>query len=149
MSGDVQQKWNIVLLQILLILILILMFPYYSHAYVGSAASYKAPYIPTACYGKEESGFPANRLFAAAGEGIWENGAACGRQYLVTCLSAPAPTACVPGSIILVKVVDRAATARSSASTDGAALVLSVDAFSRLVDPPTADFINISYRQVA
>ncbi|KAK9682607.1 hypothetical protein RND81_10G085200 [Saponaria officinalis] len=101
----------------------------------------------TACYGKEESEFPANRLFAAAGDGIWDNAAACGRLYLVSCINAPPPSSCIPGSTILVKVVDRAATAKSPASSDGAALVLSSNAFSQLVDPPTTEFINVSYRQ--
>ncbi|XP_074289685.1 EG45-like domain containing protein [Silene latifolia] len=137
-------QWCTILLTLLLAIFLLPL----SHAYVGTAASYKAPYLPSACYGSDESEFPANRLFAAAGDVIWNNGAACGTQYLVTCVSAPSPSKCLPG-IIQVTVVDRAATLKSHPSSSGAALVLSFDAFSQLVDPPTTKFINISFRQVS
>uniref|UniRef100_A0A7N2L7J4 Expansin-like EG45 domain-containing protein n=1 Tax=Quercus lobata TaxID=97700 RepID=A0A7N2L7J4_QUELO len=50
---------------------------------VGTAALYSPPYSPTACYGSDASQFPSSNLFAAAGDGIWNNGAACGRLYLV------------------------------------------------------------------
>ncbi|RVX11105.1 hypothetical protein CK203_013325 [Vitis vinifera] len=55
---------------------------------VGTAAQYNPPYLPTICYGNDASEFPSSNLFAAAGDGIWDNGASCGRQYLVRCISA-------------------------------------------------------------
>ncbi|KAH0989634.1 hypothetical protein GBA52_001117 [Prunus armeniaca] len=68
-----------------------------SQADVGSAAHYSPPYLPTACRGSDPSQFPSSNLFGSAGEGIWDNGAACGRQYLVRCISAPVLGTCVPG----------------------------------------------------
>ncbi|KAK9741802.1 hypothetical protein RND81_03G129500 [Saponaria officinalis] len=119
-----------------------------SHALIGTAARYSAPYIPTTCYGSDQSEFPENRQFAAAGDGIWNNGAACGTQYQITCISAPPPSKCLPG-VVQVTVVDRASSVTSRASSPGAALVLSTDAFSQLVSPSSANFINVSYRQVS
>ncbi|KAK9682005.1 hypothetical protein RND81_10G043300 [Saponaria officinalis] len=104
-------------------------------------------YCATTCYGNDQTAFPPNRLLAAAGEGIWEGSAACGRQYLVTCINLPPPSKCISGAIIQIKVVDRASTAVSRASSGGATLVLSADAYSKLVQPPNATFINISFRQ--
>ncbi|KAJ8431800.1 hypothetical protein Cgig2_027545 [Carnegiea gigantea] len=118
-----------------------------SDAGVGTAARYNAPYIPTACYGSDTTEFPENNQFAAAGEGIWDNGAACGRQYLVRCISAPPPNSCISGSTIQVKIVDRAATAISHPSAPRATLSLSSAAYSQLVNPPSAGFINIEYQQ--
>ncbi|KAF3966449.1 hypothetical protein CMV_009449 [Castanea mollissima] len=62
------------------------------HGDVGTAAHYSPPYLPTTCYGSDTSEFPSSNLFAVAGDGIWDNGAACGRQYL---LPTP-PWFCLP-----------------------------------------------------
>ncbi|MED6132623.1 hypothetical protein PIB30_020799 [Stylosanthes scabra] len=106
---------------------------------VGTAASYSAPYLPTACYGTEATEFPSSNLFAAAGDGIWDNGAACGRQYLVRCISADQPRTCIPDQSIQIKIVDYAPTATT--------LVLSDKAFGSLANTSAA-LINIEFQQV-
>lgn len=73
----------------------------------------------TACYGNDASQFPSSNLFAAAGEGIWDNGAACGRQYLVKCISAVIPRTCILGQTIQVRIVDRAQTSVSRSTRAG------------------------------
>ncbi|MBA0777419.1 hypothetical protein Gotri_005439, partial [Gossypium trilobum] len=62
-------------------------------------------YVTTACFGEDQTQFPSSNLFAAAGDGIWDNGASCGRQYLVRCISASQPGTCVPDQTIQVKIV--------------------------------------------
>ncbi|KAF3976537.1 hypothetical protein ACB098_01G113900 [Castanea mollissima] len=119
---------------------------YLSHADVGTAAQYKTPYLPTACYGNDASQFPSSNLFASAGEGIWDNGAACGRQYLVRCISAAQPRTCKPGQTIQIKIVDRALTSVSRPSRNGATMVLSTTAFGMIANP-SASFINIEFQQ--
>ncbi|KAL1346886.1 hypothetical protein AAHE18_08G218100 [Arachis hypogaea] len=54
---------------------------------VGTATSYGPPYIPTACDGNRREQFPAGNMFVAVNEGLWDNGAACGRRYKIRCLS--------------------------------------------------------------
>ncbi|KAL7164331.1 hypothetical protein ACSBR2_040277 [Camellia fascicularis] len=128
----------------------LLFFTHLSHlslADVGTTASYAPPYIPTACSGNDGSQFPSSNLFAAAGEGIWDNGAACGRQYLVRCISAAAPNSCNPSQTIQVKIVDRAQTSASRPSRGGTTMVLSTTAFGAIANgsPPS---INIEFQQV-
>ncbi|XP_022131452.1 EG45-like domain containing protein [Momordica charantia] len=118
-----------------------------SHGDVGSATFYNPPYSPTACGGGDLSQFPTNNLFAAAGEGIWDNGAACGRNYQVRCLSATVPKACMPDQIIQITIVDRAATAVSKAASGGRTMVLSTTAYKSIVQGSTS-FVNIEYREV-
>ncbi|XP_038711582.1 EG45-like domain containing protein [Tripterygium wilfordii] len=118
-----------------------------SYADVGTAAQYNPPYLPTACFGSEESQFPTNDLFAAAGEGIWDNGASCGRQYLVRCISASNPTTCFPEQTIQIRIVDRAETASSRPTRAGATIVLSNAAYSAIADPSAAT-VNIEFQQV-
>ncbi|CAL5355355.1 unnamed protein product [Camellia sinensis] len=127
----------------------LLFFTHLSHlslADVGTTASYAPPYIPTACSGNDGSQFPSSNLFAAAGEGIWDNGAACGRQYLVRCISAAAPNSCNPSQTIQVKIVDRAQTSASRPSRGGTTMVLSTTAFGAIANgsPPS---INIEFQQ--
>ncbi|CAL5429105.1 unnamed protein product [Camellia sinensis] len=132
-----------------LLVCLSLFLPFFTHlslADVGTAASYAPPYIPTACSGNDGSQFPSSNLFAAAGEGIWDNGAACGRQYLVRCISAAAPNSCNPSQTIQVKIVDRAQTSASRPSRGGTTMVLSATAFGAIANgsPPS---INIEFQQ--
>ncbi|CAL5431522.1 unnamed protein product [Camellia sinensis] len=127
----------------------LLFFTHISHlslADVGTTASYAPPYIPTSCSGNDGSQFPSSNLFAAAGEGIWDNGAACGRQYLVRCISAAAPNSCNPSQTIQVKIVDRAQTSASRPSRGGTTMVLSTTAFGAIANgsPPS---INIEFQQ--
>lgn len=100
----------------------------------------------TTCFGRDASQFPSSNMFAAAGEGIWDNGAACGRQYQVRCISAAAPRTCVPGQTIQIKIVDRAQSSVSRPSLGGTSMVLSVTAFQAIANV-SASFINIEFQQ--
>ncbi|KAH1244826.1 EG45-like domain containing protein 2 [Glycine soja] len=115
-------------------LILSTLFIHYSLADVGTAAQYGPPFLPTTCFGRDASQFPSSNMFAAAGEGIWDNGAACGRQYQVRCISAAAPRTCVPGQTIQIKIVDRAQSSVSRPSLGGTSMVLSVTAFQAIAN---------------
>ncbi|XXG55991.1 hypothetical protein AAC387_Pa03g3530 [Persea americana] len=118
-----------------------------SLADVGTGAYYDPPYLPTECYGTDTSQFPANNLFAAAGEGIWDNGASCGREYLVRCLSAAAPNACIDGQTIQIMIVDYVDSLNSSPSRNGTTMILSSNAFAMIADQSAAE-INIEFQQV-
>ncbi|KAL9242411.1 hypothetical protein vseg_016406 [Gypsophila vaccaria] len=124
---------------------------------IGTAEQYYSPYIPTECYADDTSNFPANDMFAAAGDGIWNNGEACGRQYTVQCISAAEPFSCVDvDATIQVTIVDYANTAVSQPdTTSGATMFLSDVAFEALVnDDSSGTFassspsINIVFIQV-
>ncbi|CAK9184155.1 unnamed protein product [Ilex paraguariensis] len=54
---------------------------------IGTATSYNPPYTPTKCNGNRADQFPPGNLFVAVSEGLWDNGAACGRRYRLRCLS--------------------------------------------------------------
>ncbi|KAF8393271.1 hypothetical protein HHK36_021512 [Tetracentron sinense] len=120
---------------------------HFSHGDVGTASHYDAPYLPTACNGNDGSNFPTDNLFASTSEGIWDNGASCGRLYLVRCLSAVAPRTCIPGRTIQVMIVDRTLTLVSRPSKDLTTLVLSTTAFAKIANP-SAGSINIEFTQV-
>ncbi|XP_065850402.1 EG45-like domain containing protein [Euphorbia lathyris] len=118
-----------------------------SLADIGPAAHYSPPYLPTACFGNDQSQFPTDNMFAAAGEGLWDNGASCGRSYLVKCISASSTTICDTSKTIQVKIVDRAQTSVSKPSANGAIIVLSDVAFSQFTNSP-ASVVNVEFRQV-
>ncbi|XP_039164277.1 EG45-like domain containing protein [Eucalyptus grandis] len=132
--------------RLLLVLLLVMMQPRLSRAYVGTAASYSPPYTPTACYGNDPGQFPSSNLFAAAGEGIWDNGASCGRQYLVNCTSALGSGFCIPNQTIQVQIVDRVLFLSSRPSCDDTTIVLSMTAFDTIAKFASA--VNIMYQQV-
>lgn len=152
------------------------LFTYFSYADVGTAAWYAPPYLrkyistpsgfslpikidkqikiymyiytATACYGNDQSQFPSSNLFGAAGEGIWDNGASCGRQYLVRCISAAEPNTCLPGLTIQIKIVDYALQSVSPPSRSGTTIVLSQAAFAAITNSSsTATSINIEFQQ--
>ncbi|KAI6680146.1 hypothetical protein NL676_034027 [Syzygium grande] len=117
-----------------------------SRVYVGTAAHYSPPYTPTACYGKDPAQFPSNNIFAAAGEEIWNNGIVCGRYFLVRCISASVSGTCIPNQNIQVRIVDRALSSPSRPSRNGATIVLSMMAFSKIAKS-SAVAINVEYQQ--
>ncbi|KAJ6802567.1 EG45-like domain containing protein [Iris pallida] len=118
-----------------------------SGADVGTAASYGPPYLPTVCFGDDRIPIPTDNLFAAAGEGIWNNGASCGRQYMVRCMSSTG-RACLDGdAVVQVKVVDRASMLNTIPSANGTTMVLSGAAFRMIADISAQD-INIEFAQV-
>ncbi|KAL4650985.1 hypothetical protein ACB092_01G126400 [Castanea dentata] len=116
-------------------------FFYLSHADVGTAAQYKAPYLRN-----DSSQLPSSNLFASVNEDIWLFGAACARQYLVRCISAAQPGTCKAGQTVQVKIVDRALSSVSRPSQNDATLVLSETAFGMIANS-SASFINIEFQQ--
>ncbi|CAN0900861.1 EG45-like domain containing protein [Linum grandiflorum] len=115
---------------------------------IGTASWYAPPYLPTACNGGDRSQFPTSNLFAAAGEGIWDNGAACGRQYKVRCISAVARGSCKPDRTIQVRIVDRAQTLVSPPPAKGTTIVLSQTAFGVVANWTASNSVNIEWQQV-
>ena len=130
----------------LLSIILLSQLFHFSLGDVGTASQYNPPYTPTECFGNDAAQFPSSNLFASAGEGIWDNGAACGRQYLVRCISAVVPRTCNPGQTIQVRIIDRAESSASRPSRAGTTMVLSNTAFGTIANP-SASSINIEFQQ--
>lgn len=100
----------------------------------------------TVCYGGDTGEFPPGNLFAAAGEAIWDGGAACGRYYMVRCLSSSSPRACVAGESVRVKIVDQGSALRSPPSRNGTTMVLSLDAYGRIASRRAAS-VNIEFTE--
>ncbi|ESW09048.1 hypothetical protein PHAVU_009G096000 [Phaseolus vulgaris] len=129
------------------LLLLCTLFLHHSLADLGTAARYGPPFLPTACFGRDASQFPPSNFFGAVGEGLWDNGAACGRQYQVRCISAAVRGTCITGQMVQIKIVDRAQSSVSRPSLEGTTLVLSSQAFQAIANA-SASFINVEYQQV-
>ncbi|RZB65240.1 EG45-like domain containing protein 2 [Glycine soja] len=91
----------------------------------------------TACDGNRPGQFPPGNLFVTVNEGLWDNGAVCGRRYKISCVSGN-NRPCKGGSIN-VKVVDSC-----SRSPCPNTLLMSKDAFVAISHFPHAK-INIEY----
>ncbi|KAF3447173.1 hypothetical protein FNV43_RR12353 [Rhamnella rubrinervis] len=114
---------------------------HFSNADVGTAGSYRAPYIPSAAACKiNPSQFPLHNMVAAAGVGLWNNGASCGKQYLVRCIGASVPDTCRQDKTIQVTIVDQA-----QPSMAGAIMILSTTAFNAIANG-AGTTINIEYQ---
>ncbi|XP_038890657.1 EG45-like domain containing protein 2 [Benincasa hispida] len=120
-----------------------------SHGDVGTAAKYPPPYSPTACFGGDLSQFPTNSMFAAAADGIWENGAACGRQYFVRCFSASEAEACVAEQTVQITIVDYLEEIVSTPTAIGTTMALSTAAYNAIVNTSTTvRFVTVEFLQV-
>ncbi|TXG62143.1 hypothetical protein EZV62_013506 [Acer yangbiense] len=106
---------------------------------IGTASSYHPPYLPTKCSGNRQDQFPPGNLFVAVGEGLWDNGAACGRRYRLRCLSG-SKKPCKDGTID-VKVVDFCPKSPCPST-----ILLSSDAFAAISRPTYK--VNIEYVQI-
>ncbi|CAD6335688.1 unnamed protein product [Miscanthus lutarioriparius] len=105
----------------------------------GTATYYGPVYTPSACYGYQDEG----TMIAAASDGLWDNGAACGRMYQVSCAGGTnaTPNPCKGGSVT-VKIVDRCPSPGCQATLD-----LSQEAFNTIGNLD-AGKILINYNQV-
>ena len=106
---------------------------------IGTATSYHPPYLPTKCNGNRQDQFPPGNLFVAVGEGLWDNGAACGRRYRLRCLSG-SNKPCKDDTID-VKVVDFCPKSPCPST-----ILLSSDAFAAISRSDAK--INIEYVQI-
>ncbi|ONK66608.1 uncharacterized protein A4U43_C06F10120 [Asparagus officinalis] len=109
-------------------------------ANVGAAIPYGPPYTPTKCNGNSQDQFPPGNMFAAVSLSLWDNGAACGRKYRVTCLSGSSRP-CKSGTID-VQVVDLCRDNPCPAS-----LLLSRNAFS-VISSNSNERINVEYIEI-
>ncbi|KAI4295347.1 hypothetical protein L6164_035401 [Bauhinia variegata] len=93
---------------------------------IAGTATYYTVYVPSACYGNSQQG----TLIAAANPSLYNNGAACGRMYRVTCTGGTnnIPTPCRGGSVT-VKIVDLCLGCLANR------LYLSQEAFSQIANP--------------
>jgi len=75
---------------------------------ITGQATYYTVYVPSACYGFDQSGFPAGPLIAAASPDLYNNGAICGSFYDITCKGAASggSNPCTGNPTVRVKVVD-------------------------------------------
>ncbi|CAK9171542.1 unnamed protein product [Ilex paraguariensis] len=107
---------------------------------IGTATSYEPPYTPTKCNGNREDQFPPGNLFVAVSEGLWDNGAACGRRYRLRCLSGQNRPC--KGGTVDVRVVDFCPKRPCPSN-----ILMSKDAFAALSRSPNAK-INIEFIQI-
>ena len=91
----------------------------------------------TKCNGNRVDQFPPGNLFVSVSEGLWDNGAACGRRYRLRCLSGN-NNPCKDGTID-VRVVDLCRKSPCPST-----ILLSSDAFSAVSSSPTSK-INVEY----
>lgn len=83
-------------------------------------------------------------MIAAASEALWNNGAACGRMYRITCTAGTnsgVAQPCKAGTSVTVKIVDLCPSPGCQGTFD-----LSQEAFSAIADPNEGK-IEIDYTQ--
>jgi len=75
---------------------------------ITGQATFYTVYVPSACYGFDQSKFPAGPLIAAASPDLYNNGAICGSFYDITCKGAASggSNPCTGNPTVRVKVVD-------------------------------------------
>lgn len=130
--------------RLLPILILAVLLVHPCVADVGTAAQSDPPQTLTTC-GYDPSRFPPSRLVADAGDEIWDNGAACWRQYRVRCISGDRPNACRPVQWMNVTIVEQAFGVGSR--SNGATMMLSTTAYRAIADL-SAKSIKIEFERI-
>ncbi|XP_043708660.1 EG45-like domain containing protein [Telopea speciosissima] len=91
-------------LRVVMVMAMVIALTSVASAASGTATYYTAPYVPSACYGYEDEG----TMIAAASDVVWNNGAACGTYYTVTCTGPTNQGVLQPcyGNSVTVKIVD-------------------------------------------
>ncbi|KAL0404404.1 UNVERIFIED_CONTAM: EG45-like domain containing protein [Sesamum radiatum] len=124
--------------RVVVVLIAAMSFASVSYADEGTATYYTPPYVPSSCDGYQNEGV----MIAAASDAIWDNKAACGRSYKVTCTGATnkgVPHPCT-GQSVVVRIVDYCPPGCRGT------IDLSQEAFS-IIANPDAGKVNIQFHQ--
>ncbi|KAM0036801.1 putative EG45-like domain containing protein, plant [Helianthus debilis subsp. tardiflorus] len=110
-----------------------------AHAIAGQATFYTPPYVPSSCYGFEDRGV----MILAANSGLFNNRAACGQRYRVTCTGRTNDGVLQPctGRSVDVTVVDLCPGCNPNQ------VDLSREAF-QVIANPDAGRINIEYNRI-
>ncbi|THG14561.1 hypothetical protein TEA_004967 [Camellia sinensis var. sinensis] len=114
---------------------------------IGTATSYDPPYLPTRCGGYSQDQFPEDGYFAGTSDGLWDNGAACGRRYRIRC---PCPSTLLLSNKAF-DAISRFPNAKINVdyaqnSPCPSTLLLSNKAFDAISRFPNAN-INVEYAQ--
>ncbi|KAI5074509.1 hypothetical protein GOP47_0010470 [Adiantum capillus-veneris] len=124
-------------LVLLLLVVCVVTYAPRSTLAASGTATYYTVYTPSSCYGFDTSPFPAGPLIAAASSAIFNNKAACGNLYQISCTG----NGCTGGGPITVKVVDLCPGCAANQFD------LSQEAFSQIANIDVGR-INIEYNQV-
>ncbi|XP_020414248.1 EG45-like domain containing protein [Prunus persica] len=125
---------------LIVVVAMVVCLPSAVYAEQGTVTFYTPAYVPSSCNGYQNDGV----LIAAASAPIFNNKAACGRSYRVTCTGATnqgVPQPC-KGTSVVVKIVDLCPSPGCQATLD-----LSQEAFATIANPD-AGKITIEYNQV-
>ena len=131
--------FEIRVLIVVTVAVLVVCLPSVAFAAQGTATFYTPPYVPSSCYGFQDNGV----MIAAASDAIWDNRAACGRSYRVSCTGATnqgVPQPC-KGTSVVVKIVDYC-----PAGCQGT-IDLSQEAFAAIANPDAGKIQN-EYNQI-
>ncbi|KAG8087336.1 hypothetical protein GUJ93_ZPchr0010g9176 [Zizania palustris] len=123
---------------VLLVMALTMLGTTASIAFAASGvATFYTEYIPSACYGNKNMG----NMVAAASDSFWNNGAVCGRCYVVKCTGSAygGDYPCTGGSVT-VKIVDYCPRSGGCMST----IDLSKEAFSRIANLDAGE-VKVTY----
>ncbi|KAK9280018.1 hypothetical protein L1049_013703 [Liquidambar formosana] len=104
---------------------------------MGTAASYDPLYLTSKCNGSDSSG--QGKMFAAVNQGLWDDGAACGRRYRLSCVSGPCKDMEVTIEVEVLYFCTR--------SLCNSTLALHKDAFADVSSSPNAT-IRIDFTQL-
>ncbi|XP_043708659.1 EG45-like domain containing protein [Telopea speciosissima] len=113
-------------LRVLMVMAMVIALTSVGSAASGTATYYTAPYVPSSCYGYEDEG----TMIAAASDAVWNNGAACGTYYTVTCTGPTNQGVTQPcyNTSVTIKIVDYCPSGCQGT------LDLSQEAFSTIAD---------------
>ncbi|XP_026384118.1 EG45-like domain containing protein [Papaver somniferum] len=99
----------------------------------SGTATFYTDYIPSACNGNKNEGV----MIAAASDAFWDDGAACGSFYKVSCVGGHP---CTGSGSVTVKIVDYCPRCQGT-------IDLSQEAFAKIADT-NAGVIKITYQRV-
>ncbi|PPT98698.1 hypothetical protein XaraCFBP7407_04305 [Xanthomonas arboricola pv. arracaciae] len=117
-----------------------------SISFYGNNASRPADFVQ-GCNISEDTVSSRNYLVVTVSEGLWDNGASCGRRYRMRCISTPGKHSCTANTIDVI-VVGRCPNGRCTVGGRDVAMKIAFIRYSLLVQARTAPWANIEFIQI-
>lgn len=115
---------------------------------VGSLSFYKRPYYPTECNTPVETMERLNYRYVQVSEGLWDNGAVCGKTLLIRCLSGSASRNPCTRNTIEAVIVGRCPNGVCAVGNTNVLMRITAERYSSLVNSREAAWVNIEFARL-
>lgn len=117
-------------------------------AEVGTLSFYNRPYYPTECNIPIDTMERLTYRYVQVSEGLWDNGAVCGKTLQLRCLSGPGSRNPCTRNLIEAVIVGRCPNGVCAVGNTNVTMRITAERYLNLVNSREAAWVNIEFARL-